>query len=104
MAFTKVARVSDIPEGQMRGYTIGPENLVIAKIGGKFYCIDGICSHEEGVLAEGVLEDKTVTCPQHLARFDITTGKVSRDTPWASNQKMFAVKVEGENILVDVQS
>lgn len=102
MVFQKVAKVSDIPEGQMRGYTVGPENLVIARLAGKFYCIDGVCSHEEGPLAEGTLEGKIVTCPWHQAQYDMTTGKGSKDTPWGSNQKVFPVKVEGEDILVDV--
>lgn len=104
MAFQKVAKVSDIPEGQMRGYTVGPENIVIARLAGKFYCIDGVCSHEEAPLADGKLEGNTLTCPWHSAQFDVITGKVSKDTPWATNQKSFAVKVEGEDILVDIQA
>ena len=104
MAFVKVAKVSDIPEGQMRGYRVGPEDLVIARLAGKFYCIDGICSHEEGPLAEGTLEDSIVTCPWHQAKYDVTTGKASKDTPWGSNQKTFPVKVEGEDILVDIKA
>ncbi|TAL47958.1 hypothetical protein EPN87_01770 [archaeon] len=102
MVFQKVARVSDIPEGHMKGYTVGNEDLVIARIGGRFYCIDGICSHEESRLADGTLEGKIVTCPLHQAQFDMTTGKVSKDTPWATDLREFAVKVDGEDLLVDV--
>ncbi len=99
--FIKVAKVSDIQEGQMKGYSANGEEILIANIGGKFYAMDAVCSHEEGPLPEGQLEDHIVTCPWHGARFDVRTAKV-QGTPWASDLRTFEVKIEGEDILVKV--
>lgn len=43
---------------------------------GEFYATADICTHEEWSLgSDSDLEGNEVTCPLHMARFDITSGK-----------------------------
>ena len=44
-------------------------------VGGEFFCIDDVCTHDGGPLSEGQLDDHTIACPRHGAKFDIRTGK-----------------------------
>ena len=43
---------------------------------GEFYAIADLCSHDDGPLGDGDLEDHEIICPRHGARFDVRTGKV----------------------------
>jgi nitrite reductase/ring-hydroxylating ferredoxin subunit len=43
---------------------------------GQFFATDDSCSHEEWSLGEeSDLDGNEVTCPLHMARFDVRTGK-----------------------------
>ncbi|HET6892176.1 MAG TPA: Rieske 2Fe-2S domain-containing protein [Pyrinomonadaceae bacterium] len=34
------------------------------------------CTHRQGPLSEGKLDDSTVTCPKHGSQFNVCTGEV----------------------------
>lgn len=103
MAFVKVAKVSDLSEGKMKLVSADGENVCLIMSGGKFYAVQEYCTHEDGPLNEGFLEDGKVVCPWHQARFDIKTGKVDPDTDWTKRDlKTYKTKVEGEDVLVEV--
>jgi 3-phenylpropionate/trans-cinnamate dioxygenase ferredoxin subunit len=66
-----------------------------------------------GYLLDGNLEGTIITCPHHHSQFDLRDGHVVRWTDWegaklgigkllrhARPLRTFAVKIEGENILV----
>ena len=44
---------------------------------GTVYAIEDRCSHDDGPLVEGELDqdDCTIECPRHGSRFDLKTGK-----------------------------
>ncbi|MFG0255515.1 MAG: Rieske (2Fe-2S) protein [Rhodopirellula sp. JB053] len=52
------------------------ESRVVAvfRHAGQWYALDGMCSHQGGPLAEGVLRDGCVTCPWHGWQYDLATG------------------------------
>ena len=74
--FIRVASASEIQEGKMKKVTLDGNEILIANVAGKYYAVSGMCTHFGGDLSEGVLEGKVVTCPNHKASFDVTTGKV----------------------------
>ncbi|MDE1816645.1 MAG: non-heme iron oxygenase ferredoxin subunit [Thaumarchaeota archaeon] len=74
--FVKVARKQDVSEGTIREVKYNEESVCLANIGGKYYAIGNICTHEGGPLAEGTFQDFEVECPWHNARFDMRTGEV----------------------------
>jgi 3-phenylpropionate/trans-cinnamate dioxygenase ferredoxin subunit len=62
-----------------------------------------------GELSKGLLEGNTLTCPRHKAKFDVTTGKVVSGPkvplmhPKIKDEPVYAVKVEGKDILLETQ-
>ena len=42
---------------------------------GAFFATDGLCSHEQVHLADGLVMDHVIECPKHNGRFDVTNGK-----------------------------
>ncbi|NHI04535.1 hypothetical protein DYY67_2203 [Candidatus Nitrosotalea sp. TS] len=74
--FVKVAQKQETPIGTMKEVKYNEESVCLANIGGKYYAIGNICTHEGGPLAEGTLQGFEVECPWHNARFDMRTGEV----------------------------
>ena len=74
----------------------------IYNIDGNYYAMNNICPHLGGVLTYGFFDDNVVTCPLHMWEFDVQTGKCL----WPEQEKLptYPVKIEGNDILVDVNS
>lgn len=68
---------------------------------GKFYCTDGLCSHEQVHLADGLVMGHLIECPKHNGQFDYRTGEAKRP-PVCVNLRTYPVKVEGGRVLVEV--
>ncbi len=108
MEFVKAANVSDIPEGGMKAVKVGDEDIMIANIGGRFYAVQGLCTHRQGVLGNGKLEGIIVTCPRHGSMFEVTTGKnvagpkILGVRGRTGDLSAYEVKVEGTNVLVKI--
>jgi 3-phenylpropionate/trans-cinnamate dioxygenase ferredoxin subunit len=75
MPFQSVAKSSEIAEGTAKVYSIQGARVAICNLGGKFFAIDDICTHDNGPLGEGELVGGQIECPRHGARFDVKTGK-----------------------------
>ena len=67
----------------------------------KTCAIADLCTHDNGPLGEGILANGQVECPRHGARFDACSGAV-KALPAVRPVKTYAVKVEDNDILVDV--
>jgi len=64
-----------LPEGGMVPvYPLGV-HVVLARVGGTIYAVEGKCAHMACPLFMGVLEGYILTCPCHDWRFDIRTGR-----------------------------
>jgi 3-phenylpropionate/trans-cinnamate dioxygenase ferredoxin subunit len=99
--FQRVCSVSDVPEGGKKVLEAGDRLIGLFHVGGEFWAIDDLCTHDGGPLAEGPLEGYTIICPRHGARFDIRTGRVL-SMPATRNTAAHEVKVEGEDVLVRI--
>jgi len=73
--FYDIAAADEIPNGERLFVVIDEAYLVVFNIAGDFYAIEDVCSHDDGPLGDGDLEDHEVACPRHGARFDVRTGK-----------------------------
>ncbi|MBF9061434.1 Rieske 2Fe-2S domain-containing protein [Rhodobacterales bacterium HKCCSP123] len=45
---------------------------------GAVFCTDGLCTHEQVHLADGLVLDDTIECPRHNGRFNYKTGAALR--------------------------
>ena len=74
--FLEIAPSSELPDGERLFVEIGGKPIVIFKIGGQYFSIADVCSHDDGPVGEGKLDGYNITCPRHGAQFDVRTGKV----------------------------
>ena len=101
MAKEIVAKVNELRDGDKRAAVVGGRAVLLVKAGGKFYAIGAKCTHYGGPLAKGVVSGHRVLCPWHQACFDAVTGGVL-DPPALDAVPHFAVRVEGDNVIVTV--
>ena len=108
MTFVRVAETSEIALGQMKAVKLDEKEVLIANVNGTYYAIGNRCTHRNGELANGTLEGNVVTCPRHKSKFDVTTGKVISGPkiplihPKIKDEPVYAVIVEGQDILLEV--
>ena len=100
--FVKAAKTDEVKSGSCIGVKVEGVFIGIYNIDSKYYAINNICPHLGGVLHYGFFEGNVITCPLHMWEFDVKTGKCV----WPEQERLptYPVKVEGEDILVDVNS
>ena len=100
MAFVKVGSLSKLPPGSVVQVDAGDNTIALCNAGGELHALDGICPHAGGPLGQGALHGTTLVCPWHAWEFDCRTGSLDVDPDFTIPK--FAVKVEGDDILIDV--
>jgi len=98
--FVKVCKTSEIPEGERRHFAFEEETIVIFNVGGKFYAIADVCTHDGGPLEDGEVEGYEVECPRHGARFDIRSGE-ALSMPAVVGVPCYETRVEGDDLYVE---
>jgi 3-phenylpropionate/trans-cinnamate dioxygenase ferredoxin subunit len=66
---------------------------------GRFFATDGLCTHEQVELADGLVMGTVIECPMHNGRFDITTGK-ALCAPVTTDLKTYPVKTENDRVFI----
>jgi len=111
----RVASIDDLPEGTIKKYQVRDTEILMARIGGKYYATQNKCPHFGGDLSKGKLEGAVVTCPRHSSQFNLTDGSVVRwlkgtgliafiGKTLKSPQKLitYSIKIEGQDIVVEI--
>lgn len=99
--FVKVATTTEIGPGQKKLVQVDGQAVAIFNLEGEYYAVQDVCTHDGGPLAEGDVFGEEIECPRHGARFNVKTGDVTR-MPACEPVETYPVKVEGEDILVDL--
>lgn len=100
--FIKIARTSDVPDPGKTVLEVEDRIVVLIHAGGQFYCIDDVCTHDDGPLSEGALADHAIACPRHGAKFDVRDGR-ALTMPATEPTAVHQVKVEGDDVLVLIE-
>ena len=71
-----VCPVSDLPPGAMRLVEWEDLEIGVFNCAGTVYAIEDRCSHDDGPLVEGILDEAgcTIECPRHGSRFSLESG------------------------------
>lgn len=68
---------------------------------GAWYASDGLCTHEQVHLADGLVMGTIIECPKHNGRFDIRTGAAC-GAPVCVNLRTYPVRVDAGRVLIRV--
>ena len=97
----EVASTSDIPDPGKQLLEVADRLVVVFHVEGQFYCLDDVCTHDDGPLGEGTLCDYTVACPRHGAKFDIRDGR-ALTMPATEATVVHEVRVQDANVFVRI--
>ena len=101
MAFVRVARLADIPEGRGRLVKVRGLSLAVFRAGGgRVFACGALCPHEDGPLADGWLESTVAVCPWHGFDFDLEPGRCL--VADGLSVPVYPARVVGDDVEVDV--
>ena len=72
-----ICRLEELPPGERKLVEWEELEIGVFNCGGDILAIEDRCSHDDGDLVQGELDEEhcTVECPRHGSRFDLRTGK-----------------------------
>ena len=91
--FVKVLETSGFPNPGKQLVEVDDRLVVVVQVDEQFYCVDDVCTHDSGPLAEGELDGDCLVCPRHGARFRVTDG-AALTMPATEATQSHEVKVE----------
>jgi len=96
-----VCRKTEIMPGLMKKVSVDENEILVTNIDGNYFAIDDTCTHAGGTLSEGKLEDSTITCDWHGAKFDCKNGKLIKFPGEINDLESYKVIVESDDVFVE---
>ena len=75
--------------------------IIVRDHNGQFYCTDGLCTHEDVHLSDGLVVETTIECPKHASIFDVASGEVETP-PACADLNTYPTKVETGRVFVEI--
>ena len=74
----RLGAADQLSEGSVNPYYLEDRKhrVSVARVDGKLYAFDDLCTHAACPLSAGMLTGTTILCQCHGCRYDITTGSV----------------------------
>ncbi len=101
ITWIEVAKLDGLAVGSSLEFTHGGRVYALFRLPGEITCIDGLCPHQGGRLANGPFEGSRVTCPRRGCLrwpFDVQTGACPVSE--SLTRRPYPVRVEGGVVLV----
>lgn len=78
-----------------------PFDVVLVALEVGVFALEDACNHAGASLAEGEVEGACIRCPQHGYRFDLRTGALVEPRGLCDAQRVFAVRIEGGDYVIE---
>lgn len=99
MPLIGVCNIDEIDEEDVRRFDHDTRTFAIYRTGGSFFATDGLCTHEQVHLADGLVLGSLIECPKHNGRFDIRTGRAKK-APVCVDLTTYQVRVADAKIFL----
>lgn len=98
----KACAVDDIEEEDLIRFDHGGKTYAIYRSPEDgYFATDGLCTHEQVHLEDGLVMDHIIECPKHNGRFDYRTGE-AKGAPVCVNLGTYPVKVEDGSVFIRI--
>ena len=97
-----VCKKNEIELEDLKRFDYQDKTFCIYNIKDGFFATDGMCTHEEVHLEDGLVMDNEIECPMHQGIFDIKTGRVIQDPP-CEDLKTYKIKIEENKIYIKLE-
>jgi 3-phenylpropionate/trans-cinnamate dioxygenase ferredoxin component len=98
-----ICTIKELPPGGMRMVEHEDLEIGVFNCAGEVLAIEDRCSHDDGTLVEGELDQDscTIECPRHGSRFDLRSGR-PLTLPAYQPVETFPVSVDDGMIRVEI--
>jgi len=98
----EVCRLNEIGLGEVVRFDFGQKTYAVYRTRNDlFYATDGICTHGNTHLADGLIIGDVIECSKHNGRFSLKDGSPKR-IPVCVGLKTFKVELEGDKVIIDL--
>lgn len=102
MPWIEACAADDVEEEDVIRWDHGDKTYAIYRSADDgYFCTEGLCTHEQVHLADGLVMDFEIECPRHNGLFDYRTGKALR-APVCVDLATYETKVEGGQVFVRI--
>ncbi|MGD9856925.1 MAG: non-heme iron oxygenase ferredoxin subunit [Planctomycetaceae bacterium] len=92
-----IAGRDELAEGGRKSVVVDETPALLLHVGGAYYCIEDVCTHDGQPLTDGPVAEGQITCPRHGARFDLRTGAATC-MPATEPVRTFEVRVRDDGV------
>lgn len=96
----KAAKIDELKPGTIKRINAEGEPMLLCNVGGEYFAVSDMCSHEDFSLSYGCLKGYDIECSLHGARFDVRTGEPTME-PAESAIATFPIVFQDQSILID---
>lgn len=97
-----VCSPSEIDEEDLIRFDRGDRTFAVYRSADdEYFCTDGLCTHEQVHLADGLVMDNIIECPKHNGRFDYRTGE-AKGAPVCVDLNTYPTKIENGRVLIQI--
>jgi 3-phenylpropionate/trans-cinnamate dioxygenase ferredoxin component len=75
--YLEIVPANELPDGERLFLEVEGRAIVLFNLAGRFFAIGDVCSHDNGPVGDGEIEETEIICPRHGGRFDIRSGKAT---------------------------
>ena len=101
-AWVRACGTDDIePEDVLRFDHAGRTFAIYRTPDSAWFATDGLCTHEQVHLADGLVIGDVIECPKHNGRFDVRTG-AAKGAPVCVDLRTYPVRVDGDSVLLRI--
>lgn len=94
-----VVPADGLADGEHAVVDVDGTEVAVFCIGGEYFAVQDVCTHDGAEIASGRLEGSEIICPRHGARFCLKTGKVLKP-PAYEDLPCFPVRVHEGRVQV----
>jgi nitrite reductase (NADH) small subunit len=97
----EVGSIDDIPVLGARVVNYGEKKIAVFRNKqDEIFAINDQCPHRKGFLSQGIVHNKTVTCPMHNWKINLESGEALAPDEGCTGH--YAVKMDGKLISIEV--
>ena len=100
--WVEVCGVDDIPQEDVKRFDHAGQTFAVYRSpDDQYYATDGLCTHENVHLCDGLVIGDQVECPKHNGQFDYRTGEAKR-APVCVNLKTYPTRVDAGRVHIEI--